>query len=156
MTRGSKDRCAWVPDKIAGATVGPMLHAHWLPLVACILRTGLSTKKTSKAFSRLLFMVLNFYLPVWLGIKNAPHCQSWAFHFYFMLELSRELGIKRQEVFHKVLQGNPYWAHPENIIIVCLADTDTNVWTKGDQYVLAARKNFNPESHPRDSSLRLI
>ena len=138
-----------VPDKIAGATIGPMLHARWLTLVARILRKGLSTKKPSKALSRLLFMILNFYLPVWFRIKNNPHCQSGALHFYYMLELSRELGIKSQEVTHKVLQGNSYWAHPENIIIACLADTDKKIRTKGVNYILAARENFNPESHPR-------
>ena len=72
-----------VPDKIAGATIGPMLHARKLTLVACILMKGLSTKKP-----------IDFYLLVWFRIKNGPHCQSGALHFYFMLELSRELIIK--------------------------------------------------------------
>ena len=99
----------------------------------------------------LLFMILNYYLPVCFRIKNDPHCQSGTLHFYYMLELSKELGIKSQKVTHKVLQGNSYWAHPENIIIACLADIDKNIQTKGVNYILATREIFNPEteSHPR-------
>ena len=140
LTDTSRDQClvyhlghalqsGVVPDKIDGATIGLILHARWLTLVACILRKGLSNGKPS-----------NFHLPVWLRIKNAPQCQSGALHFYFMIELSRELGIKSEVVIHEVLQCNSYWAHTENIITACMADTDNNVKTKCVQYILDARK----------------
>ena len=105
-----------VPDWLATAVIGPMLHARWLTLAARILRKALSTRKPTKAFSRILFMILNLYLPAWFHIKNSPHCQSGALHFFYMLELSRDLCSKAQEVAHKVLQDNSYWAHPENIV----------------------------------------
>ena len=55
-----------------------------------------------------------------------------------------------QEVAHKVLQYDSYWAHSENIVIACLADTnlDTTTRRKGVNYILAARENLDPESHP--------
>ena len=50
---------------------------------------------------------------------------------------------------HKVLQENSYWAHPENVVIACLADSQEEVRRKGVQYILEARESFKPECHPR-------
>ena len=66
-----------------------------------------------------------------------------------MLELSRDLCQQSQETFKKVLQDNAYFAHPELLIIACLADHREVIRRKAVLYILAARRNFNIESHPR-------
>ena len=37
-----------VPDSVAGATLGPQLHARWLTLACRIMRKALSTRKPSR------------------------------------------------------------------------------------------------------------
>ena len=138
-----------VPDGVAGATIGPPCHARWLTTAVRALRLGLSIKKRTKGFNRILIFIVNHYLPSWFLIKNNPHCQSGALHIFSMLELSRDLCTDSQRIVQKVLQDNSYFAHPENLIIACLADPREEIRRKGMQYIMAARRNFDDKCHPR-------
>ena len=138
-----------VPDGVAGATIGPCCHARWLTTCVRCLRLAMSIKRRTKAFDRILFFLVNLYLPSWFKIKNNPHCQSGAKHLFFMLELSRDLCINSQNIVHKVLQDNSFFAHPENVIIACLADHREEIRRKAVLYIMAARRDFAAESHPR-------
>ena len=138
-----------VPDKVAGATIGPMMHARWLTFACRILRKALSTKKPTKKLSKLLAFVMNFYVPAWFRIKFSPHYQSGAIHFHYLVELARDLEAGTKAIVQKVLCVNPYFAHPENVIIACLADQKEEVRRKGVLYIMKAREDFDEESHPR-------
>ena len=109
----------------------------------------MSIRRRSQGFERILCFIMNLYLPSWFLIKNNPHIQSGAKHLYTMLELSRDLCQKSQETFQKVLQDNAYFAHPENVIIACLADDREVLRRKAVLYIMAARRNFLAENHPR-------
>ena len=109
----------------------------------------MSIKRRTKAFNRILFFLLNHYFPSWFMIKNNPHCQSGAKHFYFMLELSKDLCLDIQKIVNKVLRDNATFAHPENVVIACLADHREEIRRKAVLYIMAARRDFNAESHPR-------
>ena len=109
------------------------------------LRLAMSTRRGSKGFERILCFIMNLYLPSWFLIKNNPHIQFGAKHLYTMLELSRDLCQKSQETFQKVLQDNAYFAHPENVIIACLADDREVLRRKAVLYIMAARRNFLAE-----------
>ena len=138
-----------VPDEVVGATIGPCCHARWLTTAVRCLRLAMSIRRRSKGFERILCFIMNLYLPSWFLIKNNPHIQSGAKHLYTMLELSRDLCQKSQETFQKVLQDNAYFAHPENVIIACLADDREVLRRKAVLYIMAARRNFLAENHPR-------
>ena len=138
-----------VPDKVACATIGPIMHARWLTLACRILRKGLSTKKPSKKLSTLLSFLMNFYVPAWFRIKFSPHCQSGALHFAYLVELAQGLKSGTREIVQKVLCDNPYFAHPENVVIALLADQNEELRRKGVLYILKAREEFDEDSHPR-------
>ena len=138
-----------VPDTLAAAVIGPLLHARWLTFACRILRKALSTRRPSKTLSKILHFLMNVYIPAWFQIKFSPHCQNGAKHFYFMLELTKELEPHSQGIVQKVLQNNSYFAHPENIIISCLADQREDVRQHAVLYILEARKNFDLQQHPR-------
>ena len=138
-----------VPDKVACATIGPMMHARWLTFACRLLRKGLSTKKPKRKLSKLLRFLMNFYVPAWFRIKFSPHCQSGAIHFHYMVELARDLEDGTREIVQKVLCDNPYFAHLENVVIALLADQREEVRRKGVLYIIKARKDFDKESHPR-------
>ena len=143
---------AWhlvVPDEVAGSTIGPCCHARWLTTCVRCLRLAMSIRKRTKNFERILRFLVNLYLPSWFLIKNNPHCQSGAKHLYSMLELSRDLCKASQETLNKVLQDNAFFTHPENMIISCLANHREEIRKKALLYIMAARRNFDPEDHPR-------
>ena len=113
------------------------------------MRLAMSIKKRTKSFTRILTFLLNHYFPSWFAIKNEPHCQSGAKHFFLMLELSKDLCLGSQKVVHKVLQDNATFAHPENLVIACLADQREEIRRKAVLYIMAARRDFDIDSHPR-------
>ena len=138
-----------VPDKVVGATIGPPCHARWLTTAVRALRLALSVKRRTKAFDRILTFIVNHYLPCWVMVKNDPHIQSGARHLYNMLDLSRDLCPGSQKIVEKVLQDNSYFAHPENLVIACLADPREEIRRKAVLYIMAARRNVQPDSNPR-------
>ena len=82
------------------------------------------------------------------SLEVFPTCSVGACHMFYMLELTRDLEQKSQDIVHKVLQNNSYFCHPENIIVSCLADPSKEVRSHGVHYILEARKNINPQHQP--------
>ena len=52
-------------------------------------------------------------------------------------------------IAQKVLQDNAFWAHSENLTISMLADNREEVRRKAVLWILKARREFNPDTHPR-------
>ena len=52
-----------VSDSVAGATIGPLLHACWLTLACRIIRKALSTKRPTKSLSTILQFLQCVYVP---------------------------------------------------------------------------------------------
>lgn len=138
-----------VPDDLAGQTIGQLNHSRWLTRAVRTLAKYSRTKNPTKKFRRIVFFIVNVYLPGWFKIKSQPHCQDGARHFQFLLDLSRDLCEEDQKTLRKVMQDNAHWAHPENVVIGCLSDAREEIRRKGVQYILEARKVFDPEEEVR-------
>ena len=69
-----------------------------------------------------------------------------------MVELAQGLKSGTREIVQKVLCDNPYFAHPENVVIALLADHNEELRRKGVLYILKSREEFDEDSHPRHSS----
>ena len=111
-----------LPDEVAGATIGPCCHARWLTTGVRCLRLAMSIKRRTKAFNRVPFFLLIHNFPCWSMIKNNTQCQSGTEPFYSMLEFSGDLCLDSQKIVQYLLQDNTTFAHPENVVIACLAD----------------------------------
>jgi hypothetical protein len=98
---------------------------------------------------RIVFFILNMYLPGWFQIKSRPYILDGSRNFQFLLDLSRDLCEDDQQIVQRVMQDNSHWAHPENVILSCLGDSREEVRRKGVLYVMKARREFDAESHPR-------
>ena len=128
--RDQKLACRWgngiqsgeISDNLAGQTIGPLVHSRWLTRAVRTLARYARTKNPSKKFVRIVWFIVNFYLPAWFQVKSKPHIQDGARHLQFMLELSRDLCQEDQETVQKVMQDNGHFAHPENVAISCLSD----------------------------------
>ena len=52
-------------------------------------------------------------------------------------------------IAQRVLQDNAYWPHSENLTIAMLSDSREEVRRKGVLWVIKARREFDPKTHPR-------
>ena len=138
-----------VPDSLAGQVIGPLNNSRWLTRSIRTLARYARTKKPTKKFQRIVFFIINFYLPGWFRIKSLPHCQDGARHLQYLLELSRDLCKEDQEIVQRVMQDNGHWAHGENVSIACLSDPNEEIRRKGIQFIRMARETFNKEDEVR-------
>ena len=138
-----------VLPEVVAATIGPPLHARWLTTGARDLRVYISTKKPSKALKEIVSLLVNFYIPNFFNIKEHSHCQQGALNLYKMMDLSRDLMPGSQRTVERVLQDNSYWAHPENILIAMLGDSQEVIRRRAVLTIRSARQRYDETSHPR-------
>ena len=87
----------------------------------------MSTKKPTAQQKELVHLIVNFYIPAYFHIKTHPTIQDGAPNLFFMLTLARELKPGSRATVERVLQGNAFFAHHENVCIAMLADEDEAV-----------------------------
>ena len=131
-----------VPEKLALQQPGPLNHARWLTLANRILRLYIATKKPSKSFKRLVFIIIQFYAPSWFFIKSHPSAKDGPRNLLQMIHFSRALAPIEQEVAQKVIQRNGFFAHPENILRSMLADEDKGYREKAVNKKESNKKNL--------------
>ena len=78
------------------------------------------------ALKRLTF-IIQIYAPQWFGFRKQSHGTD-APHFIFKaMKLLSVLPEEEQEVVLPVFERRFYWAHPENLLLVMLADLDKEI-----------------------------
>ena len=138
-----------MPDNLAGQTIGPLITSRWVTGGTRVCCKYTRTSRPSKALIRLTKVVLSLYLPGWFMFKCFPHIQSGAKNFFFVMTLTKELEKVDMAIAQKVLQGNSYWAHSENLTISMLCDEREEVRRKAALWIMKARRDFDPAQHPR-------
>ena len=87
----------------------------------------MSTKKPTAKQKELVHLIVNFYVPAYFRIKTHPTIQDGSCNFFFMLTLARDLKPGSRATVERVLQGNAYFAHHENVCIAMLKDENEEV-----------------------------
>ena len=136
-------------DDLVGQTIGPLVSSRWNTGGNRVMCKYTRTRRPSKGLIGLTKAVLNLYLPGWFQFKCFPHIQEGARNYFFLLELSKDLVKEDMTIAQRVLQDNSFWAHSENLVISMLSDQREEVRRKGVLRILQARREFDPESHPR-------
>lgn len=99
---------------------------------------------------------MHFYAPSWFQIKTHPTCTDGPKNYFKMVQNARKLGKSLQKVVQKVLQRNAYFAHPEAILLLMLADSNGDIRAQAVNAVLTIRMNSNNStSHSRSNTLLL-
>ena len=70
--------------------------------------------------------VIKVYAPLWFSIKLRPHCMEGPKHIMNMILLMKYMDSDIKLRLYSIIQGNAFFAHPENILLALLADTQTN------------------------------
>ena len=140
-----------MPDDLVSQTIGPMVTSRWLTTGVRILCKYTRTKRPSMRLVKLTKVVLQMYLPGWFRFKACPHIQAGATNFFHLVELSRSPDLTEEDrvIAERVLQDNAHWAHSENILVSMIADEREEIRRKAVLRIMRARKEFNPDLHPR-------
>ena len=128
-----------VPDSLATQTIGPLFHARWLTLAVRALAKYSRVRKPTIKLQKIIKFIQNLYLPMWFRVKCEPHIQDGSKHFFYMIELSKDLDQEARMVVERVMSGNAHFAHPENIAIALLSDPREELRRKGVLFIMAAR-----------------
>lgn len=139
-----------VPDNLPSQTIGPLFHARWLTLAVRALAKYARTRKPTQKLKKIIMFILNLYMPVWFRVKCNPHIQAGSHHFFYMLELRQDLvDEEAKQVVKKVMMDKSYFCHPENLVVALLADPREELRRKGVLFILAARREHDPNKLPR-------
>ena len=93
-----------VSENLALKTPGALDHARFLGLATLILRDYVSTQKPSRAMKRLVFIIVHFYAPSWFWVKSHPYIKDGPRNLHKMIEYSRKLTKKEQEIVQTTIQ----------------------------------------------------
>ena len=132
-----------------GQTIGPLVTSRWVTCAVRVCCRYTRTRKPSKALVRLTKVAVNQYFPGWFMFKFYPHIQSGARNFFFVMELTHDLEKVDKAIAQKVLQDNSYWAHPENILVAMLGDSQEVIRRRAVLSVRSARQRYDETPHPR-------
>ena len=123
------------------ASPGKLCNARWLTRANRTLRLYMGTKNPSVELKKLVSFIATVYVPTWFQIKTHPRACDGAVNFFFLVRKCRDLSDSRmREVAEKTLRRNSYFAHPENILIAALDDSDIAVRKDAAQKIVRARK----------------
>ena len=133
---------------MAQLEVGRLSHARWLTLGCRILRFYTFQTKPSKNLKILVEFCLKIYFSSWFDIKLNSEITDAAVNYFRMLKRivqfphkpTRDLALKTlkptRDLALKTLMRNGFSAHPENIILSMLADSDQIVRSQAVDIVL--------------------
>jgi hypothetical protein len=131
---------AHVPASLARRNPGKLHHARWLTLANRLLRLYVSTTAPNQQLLRLISFILNMYAPCWFHIRTHQFAINGAMNVLYQVNLAAKLPKADFEVIKPVLQRNSYFAHPENILIAMLGDSNKKMRCFAVDQILKTRK----------------
>ena len=128
-----------LPKDLANKSPGKMSHARWLTRANRILRLYVSMESPSKNLVILATYVVKVYAPTWFAIKIHPSCKDGARHLFKLIAATRYLPTELRAKIDPVIQRNSYFAHPENLLIAMLTDSERQIRELAARRILKAR-----------------
>lgn len=127
------------PTDLGNKSPGKMSHARWLTRANRVMRLYVSTISPSEKLVVLATFVVKAYAPTWFSIKTHPTCKDGARHLHKLIAATRYLPDQLKAVVDPVIQRNGYFAHPENLLLSMLTDTQQHIRELAARCILKAR-----------------
>lgn len=127
------------PSDLAHKSPGKMSHARWLTRANRILRLYVSVDTASANLITLATYIVKVYAPVWFSIKTRPNYMDGSRHLFKLIELTRYLSTTLKAVIDPVIQRNSYFAHPENLLLAMMTDSQPCIRELALSRILTAR-----------------
>ena len=83
---------------------------------------------------------MKVYAPMWFHIKRRWACIHGPLHIADTLSRVSELDQTTQDVVIPVIQRNAYFAHPENVLLAMVQDSNADTRGEGWTMIQTARK----------------
>ena len=125
-----------VPSSLANQNPGHISHARWLTLANRICRLYVATANPNHKLYALTYFVITNYSPLWFNIKCKPLCTDGPRHLFRSLQLLKLLPDSIAAVVKPYISRNAYFAHPKNIMLSMLADTDNDKRAKATKLIM--------------------
>ena len=128
--------------------VGELCHSRWLTLACRILRFYVSVSNPSESLQLLAQFCINVYFPSWFDIKkNSTVTDDSINYFNLMTRIATFPQQTVKDIELKTLLRNSFFAHPENILLSMLGDTDNSVRNMAVNRIQSLRSNSLPASY---------
>lgn len=110
------------PTNLANMKPGQIVHSRWLTKASRILRLYVGTSLPSTNLKILATYIVQVYVPMYFNVKyyNSVIYGSSILHKF--IRSTKFLPQNLQEIVNNAVQNNPYFAHPENILLTMLFD----------------------------------
>ncbi|CAH1114862.1 unnamed protein product [Psylliodes chrysocephalus] len=113
-----------VPPNLSKRDPGKLAHARWLTTANRILRLYVASEQPSNKLKTIKEFILKVYAPVWFDIKVRSSCTEGSRHLFSLIRRSVYLPAAVKDVIDPVIQRHAFFAHPENILLSMLVNTD--------------------------------
>lgn len=121
---------------------GALIHSRFLTTANRILRHYVSQEKPSKNLVTLVNFIIKVYAPMWFSIKSRENVRMGPIHLFNYIKSVREnFDQKIQSIIFKVVKNNSYFAHPENILLTMLTDSNKDIRERAVNSIIAARNS---------------
>ena len=110
------------------ASPGKMHNARWITLANRVLHLYCSTKKPFRELTRLVGFLVEVYAPAWFGVVESPSFLDAPRTFQKLIASLNAFPFTAQEKkkMEKVINGNSFFAHPENVLVSMLTDPNNS------------------------------
>ncbi|CAH0560405.1 unnamed protein product [Brassicogethes aeneus] len=115
------------PKNLAERNPGKLAHSRWVTTANRVLRLYVSTEYPSESLKLITNFIMKLYAPMWFKIKTKPLLQDGARHIWDMIKISRQFPEAVRNIIDKIIEGNSYFAHPENLLVAMLTDPEKNI-----------------------------
>lgn len=133
-------------ESLSKKNPGKLSHARWLTTANRLLRLYISTSEPSESLVVLTKFIMKVYAPMWFHIKTKPLCQYGAQHLWKSIILSREFPENIKKIIDNVISTNAYFAHPENILLGMITDSQSHIRELGIRRILKSRNSRTQEN----------
>lgn len=146
------------PTKIAFKKPPAFSFCRWLSAAIRILLVYISTTLPSNELRTLVYFIQRAYIPMWFRVRCESSWQNGSRHLFALLDTARATAEICQNtdiirVTQNVIVNNGYFAHPENILLSMITDSDPEARKEGYFRILKIRQ-CGDHSDPNVPSIR--
>lgn len=120
---------------------GDLYDPRWTTLASRVLRLYASTETPSLKLIGLVHFIQNVYVPCFFWIKCYPNWTDGARNLFRILSFSRVLPKGVFNIVKERVVWNSYFAHPENVLMSMITDSDSAIRHEGYKLILNTRSN---------------
>ena len=137
--------------KVAKKTHGKLHNARWHTAQSRLLRCYMSVRHPSESLSTLARYIVCVYVPTVISVKSEWDVVCAPKHLAEEIRRQQEClsGEELEAELNAVqesMQRNAYMAHPENIVLAMLGDTDKTIRAEAINLITEARQHSHPSA----------